>query len=64
MTGAGTVPPNVHASYRIPGAMETVECSMFSSTFATAPTGAAGSSAGYAAWASASASALAGAMPA
>ena len=64
MAGPGAVLPNVHASYLIPGAIETVPCEMSRRTFATEPAGAAVSSAGTARCAIAMASAFAGAIPA
>src|SRR5262245_47570162 len=64
ITGPGAVFPKAQASYLIPGAIDTVEWVMSRRTFATAPAGAAGSSAGKAAWLIASASAFVGARPA
>src|SRR5262245_17493412 len=63
-TGPGTPPLNVHASYLIPGAIESTRWEMPRLTFTTGPGVVAGSSAGIALWAVASASAFAGAMPA
>src|SRR6266536_829267 len=64
MTGPGTLPPNVHASYEIPGATWIVLCAMPRLTSTTGLGTAAGNSAGYARCAVAIASALAGARPA
>ena len=64
ITGPGAVPPNVQASYLMPGAIATTAWLMSSRTAATAPAGAGGSAAGNAACDVASASAFAGASPA
>jgi hypothetical protein len=64
MTGPGTPPSNVQASYLIPGAIERTRWLIPMLTCTTGPGVVAGSAAGYALCAAASASALAGAMPA
>jgi hypothetical protein len=64
ITGPGTPPLNVHASYLIPGAIESTRWEMPRFTFTTGPGVVAGSSAGSALCAVASASAFAGAIAA